>query len=250
MPQIKSFRDLTLIETDSDHTFVIACDSLGAIGSKEADYLKTTANIVGRCTVRVPLLEVVAAGAKPLAIVNTLSVEMEPTGRAILSGIREELAASGFPDIVITGSTEENVPTRETGVGITVIGEAKTTALRLGKARAGDTVYCLGKPRVGYEVLGAVVPDVPLVNKLLEEEWIHEILPVGSRGVLYEAGQLAAGAGGELQLRADEDLDIRKSAGPATSLLLAAEDERAADLRELSGLEVYRVGSIISGASR
>ena len=248
MPQIKSFRDLTLIETDSDHTFVIACDSLGAIGSKEADYLKTTANIVGRCTVRVPLLEVVAAGAKPLAIVNTLSVEMEPTGRAILSGIREELA--GFPDIVITGSTEENVPTRETGVGITVIGEAKTTALRLGKARAGDTVYCLGKPRVGYEVLGAVVPDVPLVNKLLEEEWIHEILPVGSRGVLYEAGQLAAGAGGELQLRADEDLDIRKSAGPATSLLLAAEDERAADLRELSGLEVYRVGSIISGASR
>ena len=44
MPQIKSFRDLTLIETDRSY-LCRACDS-GAIGSKEADYLKTTANIV------------------------------------------------------------------------------------------------------------------------------------------------------------------------------------------------------------
>lgn len=246
MPRVKSFRDLTLIEFDQENILVMACDSLGAIGPKEADRVAASGRIVGRCTVRVPLLEVTAAGAVPLVIFNTLSVEMNPTGKEILQGIHEELAVSGITNIVLNGSTEENVPVVQTGVGITVIGHATAATLRLGKARPGDAVYCLGHPLVGKEVLAAVLPDVPLVRQLLQQEWVHEVLPVGSKGVLYEARQLATAAGGVFQLATDSGLDVHKSAGPATCLLVAAEINKKEQLQALTALTVYQAGTIKS----
>ncbi|NLP37358.1 MAG: hypothetical protein GX357_06875 [Firmicutes bacterium] len=248
MAKVKNCRDLTLIELESENIIVIACDSLGAIGPKEADVVATDGKVVGRCTVRVPLLEVMAAGAVPLAIVNALSVEMDPTGKEILQGIREELAISGLKDVNITGSTEENMQTVQTGVGITVVGQAKASTLRLGKARPGDTVYCIGQPKVGTEVLSGAVPDVPLLKKLLTRDWIHEILPVGSKGVLYEAEQLAATAGCTFHLAADAGLDVHKSAGPATSLLIATEKKAKNRLQELTALDIFKVGIIKSVA--
>ncbi|NLM53150.1 MAG: hypothetical protein GX197_10075 [Firmicutes bacterium] len=246
MPKVKNIRDLTLVELDSENILVIACDSLGAIGSKAADRVATSGKVVGRCTVRVPLLEIMAAGAVPLVIINTLSVEMDPTGKEILQGISQELEVSGLTDVTVTGSTEENMPTVQTGVGITVIGKASAATLRLGRARAGDIVYCVGKPKVGTEVLTGPLPDVPLLEKLLQQAWVHEILPVGSKGVLDEARQLATTAGYDFHLAADPGLDVHKSAGPATSLLVAASTKAKKKLQELTSLDVYQVGTIKS----
>ncbi|NLZ38328.1 MAG: hypothetical protein GX893_01795 [Firmicutes bacterium] len=242
-PKVTSFRDLTLLEM-GEEIIVIACDSLGAIGSKESDLVKASGNIVGRFTVRVPLMEVMAAGAEPLVIVNALSVEMEPSGREIISGIREELTAAGLADIAITGSTEENMLTTQTGVGITVLGQVEKAVLRLGRAEAGNYVYCLGRPKVGNDVLNSTVPDIPLLRRLLAQSWISEILPVGSKGLLYEAKQLAAGAGVKFSLNADLEVDVHCSAGPVTSILVAAKEERMADLARLSDLEVFRLGML------
>ncbi|HHX74887.1 MAG TPA: hypothetical protein GX699_08290 [Firmicutes bacterium] len=243
IPKTTNYRDLTLLELGED-VIVIACDSVGAIGAKKNDFLKTSGRIVGRFTARVPLMEVMAAGAEPLVIVNTLSVEMEPSGKEIISGIKAELTAAGLTDITITGSTEENMPTTQTGAGITVIGRTTTKALRLGRAQAGNLVYCLGRPRVGTEVLNATLPDIPLLRKLLAQEWITEILPVGSKGLLYEAGQLAAGAGAGFTLNAAAGVDVHCSAGPATSLLIATAAERAADLAKLSDLDIFYLGKL------
>ena len=244
MSKVRKCRDLTLVEMNGDNLLVIACDSLGAIGTKEEDYLKTSGSIVGRFTVRVPLMEVMAAGAVPLLIINTLSVEMDPTGKDIIAGIREELTLAGLADLTVTGSTEENMPTRQTGVGITVIGKAAAADLRLGKVQVGDPVYCLGQPRVGSAVLAGVVPDVPLLKKLLAQPWGREILPVGSKGVLYEAGQLASTVQRKFSPAAVAGLDLYKSAGPATSLLVATEGERLAELREIADVAVFPVGTI------
>ncbi len=93
-------------------------------------------------------------------------------------------------------------------------------------------------------MLNATLPDIPLLRKLLAQEWITEILPVGSKGLLYEAGQLAAGAGANFSLHAAAGVDVHCSAGPATSLLVATEGERTADLVVLSALDVYYLGML------
>ncbi|UTW69818.1 hypothetical protein KHA80_02285 [Anaerobacillus sp. HL2] len=76
---ISRYRDLTII-ADGDKKLVIACDSSGAIGPKELDVVKVDANIVGRFISRVVLMEIISVGAKPITLIDTLSVEMNPTG--------------------------------------------------------------------------------------------------------------------------------------------------------------------------
>jgi hypothetical protein len=240
------FRDLTLVPAGEDELLVIACDSLGGIGPKPQDTVKTSAEVVGRYIVRVPLMEVLAAGATPFVVVNTLSVEMEPTGKEILAGIRQEIMESGLAtELVVTGSTEENVPTVQTALGVTVIGKTHKNLLKLGKARAGDVVACIGSPKVGDEVLdGTPVTDILLLRRLLKLPWAREILPVGSKGVLYEANQLAAGANTILELNAHSALDLVKSAGPATCLLVSLDEGKLNLLNMVTPLPVHRVGRL------
>ena len=139
--EIISFRDLTLVPMGPDEVLVIACDSLGGIGTKPHDHVKAPADVLGKYTVRVGLMEVLASGASPLVVVNTLSVEMDPTGIGILKGIQQEIEAAGLPaDIAVTGSTEENMETCQSGLGVTVIGKVAKSALRLGQSLPGDLV--------------------------------------------------------------------------------------------------------------
>ena len=111
-----------------------------------------------------------------MLIINTLSVEMDPTGKDIIAGIREELTAGELADLTVTGSTGGKHASQAGQCRITVIGKAAAADLRLGKVQVGDPVYCLGQPRVGSEVLAGVVPDVPLLKKLLAQPWVQEIL--------------------------------------------------------------------------
>lgn len=243
--KIRQFRDLTLIPLYQDELLVIACDSLGGIGPKQHDMVKVPAETVGQYTVRGPLMEVLAAGARPVTVINTLGVEMMPTGAAIIQGIRKELLLSRLPaDILVTGSTEENVKTCQTALGVTVLGRSSKSELRLGKSLAGDIVACVGKPLVGEEVLLGTPVDTRILYELLALPWLHELLPVGSRGIGYEARALAAGAGLTLTLRLDLQLDLEKSAGPSTCLLVTLPEEYLSALLAVSNLPVFMLGSL------
>lgn len=209
-------------------TIVIACDSLGAIGNKPLDRLHVPGEVTGRMTATVPLMEVLASGATPVAVINTFSVEMDPTGITIAKGIEEAVKEAGLPLSVINGSTEENMVTEQTGLGVTVIGMASPQQLRLGSSRPGDLVYCLGKPLVGEEVLrfAKEAASISAVRRLLTQPGVHEILPVGSKGIHYELQQLAQLAGVRFEmLDSAHTLDLQKSAGPATCLLVSVEGE-------------------------
>lgn len=246
--RITPFRDLTLVPLGLNETLVIACDSLGGIGPKAHDSVKAPADVVGQYTVRVPLMEVLACGASPFVVVNTLSVEMEPTGRGFIKGIMEELKAAGLPaDLVVTGSTEENVVTSQSGLGVTVIGRASTRELRLGRSQAGNLVVCMGEPKVGPEVLDDTnKADSALVKKLLAVPSVRETLPVGSRGVLYEAELLAQCSGNRLVLATSPEIDLQKSAGPATCLLVSVEEDAWIALREVTDLPLFMIGRLAS----
>jgi len=54
---------------------------------------------------------------------------------------------------------------------------------------------------------------------LREQEGIHDILPVGSRGILAEADDLAQSVGCTFLSLPDTKVDLRKSAGPSTTLI-------------------------------
>ncbi|MBS3976093.1 MAG: selenophosphate synthase [Syntrophomonadaceae bacterium] len=223
---IRRIRDLVLIELGLGNCLVIACDSSGAIGPKKGDVIQVPGYLVGRLITRVALMEVMAAGARPVSIVDTLSVEMHPTGAAILRGVFDEAMAAGLnPEQVVTGSTEENIPTHQTAMGLTVIGLAGPGELRLGNALAGDLLICVGLPKVGHEVTldDPMTMDLKILKTLLAVPGVNELLPIGSKGIAYEAGQLAETAGLTINWHKTETLDLTKSAGPATCLIAAVQ---------------------------
>lgn len=243
---VRQVRDLLLFDAGSDTVVVLACDSSGSIGPKPHDVLRWNGAEVGRTVAKVPLMEVVAAGATPFILVNTLAVEMDPTGRDILEGIRAVCSLlPGQP--VITGSDETNMETLATGVGVTVLGAVTRSALRLGRSRAGDRLWVAGLPLGGRDGStpdgGDATAGLGTVLQLVTLDGVREVLPVGSRGIAYEAGQLADTVGLAAILDETVEIDLRRSAGASTCVVVSALPDL--DLgAHISGLPVAAIGQL------
>ncbi|HEY3423409.1 MAG TPA: AIR synthase related protein [Negativicutes bacterium] len=222
---IRKVRDLTLVDLDQGKTMVIACDSCGSVGLKEGDVLKVSPFITGKYTARVAILEVLCTGAEVICLTNTICNEMEPTGKAIIQGIEEELKEAGIGKVVLTGSTEENFSTVATGIGITVIGLVATKDLKVNNIKADALLIALGQPKVGQAVLESKREDIidySIIKQLLQAEEVYEIIPVGSKGILYEMQELARNNQLKLSVNDNIRVDIHKSAGPSTAVIVAA----------------------------
>jgi hypothetical protein len=114
-----------------------------------------------------------------------------------------------------------------TGLGVTVIGTVNKKDLRINKTNAGDRLYCIGIPKVGNEVKlsDPYIADCKLVKQLLGLSHIHDIIPVGSKGIKGEAEQLASCLGLSLRWGKYISIDINKSAGPATCVLVTSPED-------------------------
>lgn len=223
---IAANRDVSFIELNADLYLAIACDSCGGIGEKERDVVCVPPYIVGRFTTRVALMEVLSVGAKPKALTAAICNEPDPTGKEILVGISNELK-NLFPKLPVTISTEKNMPTCQTGLGITIVGLVEKKKLRVNKTKAGDKLYCIGVPKVGNEIS---LDDSQIANSLLIKELndissVHDIIPVGSKGIKGEAEMLASFLGLELNWGKNLPVDIQKTAGPATCVLVTSPRE-------------------------
>ncbi|MFZ5754023.1 MAG: hypothetical protein ACOY3J_07250, partial [Bacillota bacterium] len=130
--------------------------------------------------------------------------------------------------------------------GVVAVGLVPQKDLLLGKAQKEDLVIAFGLPKVGPEV-AAGGPDDPevakpsLVKNLLKWGYVHELLPVGSKGILYECRELAGTAGLVFQLDHKVTLDVKKSAGPATCLLAAVPSETLSLLKNVKWLVPWQV---------
>jgi len=245
----RQVRDLTRIELGNHYSLVIAVDSDGGIGSLPADVIKCSDHTLGRFAIRVPLMEVMASGASPLAAFDMLTLPMQPHGVEIIRGIRAELAEAGLPDdFPLSGSTEDNIPTTLTGIGTLVLGLAKEEDFRPGTSQADDRVLCLGLPKSGPQ--DVVSPeDIEIVSlsqlrQVMMVEGIHDILPVGSRGVLFEAGQMAQLAGLHFQPVNQTAVNLHKSGGPSTCALISCRPESIKNVEKLLNLPVIPVGHL------
>lgn len=228
---------------------VVACDSVGGIGPKSLDRIRVSGEVVGRFTARVVLMEVLSLGAQPFLIVSTLPVEPYPSAARILKGIRSELRrARVMENVPIMCSTEKNIPVRQTGLGLTVLASTSRRELRIGRSKPGDVIVAIGLPHVGSEVIrgekkGRIV-DLEDLLALLNSPTIHEIIPVGSRGILKEAKVVAKDSGLNLRLITSEAINLTKSAGPATVLLCSVCTSDHKDLSLLTNKPLTRIGAL------
>lgn len=242
------YRDLTLIDINFDQTLVVSCDSSGGIGEKENDIVKTTPEVVGYFSTQVALMELLAFGAKPITVVNTLSVEMNNTGKRIIEGIKQALKPLNLStENIVTGSTEENFPVSVTGVGITVIGMINKNEWERPLTKSGMIAVLVGIPRVGDEVLEYEnsIMNISLLLKLKEKSYISEILPVGSKGVLYELEEIAKSNNIDFNLEDNISIDLKKSGGPSTCVIVSMDRSKYKQLKEEFSLPVNKIGEFL-----
>ena len=242
--------DVSILKVPTGHAIVIGSTSSGAVGPKEMDKVKVDGRVLGKFLARVALMDVTATGAFPLILSVTLGVEKEPTGNAILEGIRRETRNLGLdPNQVLMENTEDNFETVQTGAGLTVVGFANENELRLGKTIPGDLIVAIGKPKVGDEVIAAEVrgeiADLKNVIQLSQRKSVHDIAPVGGFGIASEARMMAYGVGRQLKLYEVQGLDLNKSAGPATVILVTINKEKLEDLTTLIPKPINVVGEIL-----
>lgn len=243
----RQVRDLTRIDLGNQFSLIIAVDSDGGIGSLPADVVKCSDYLLGRFAIRVPLMEIIACGALPLAAFDMLTLPMHPHGTEIINGIRAELAEAGLGmDFPLSGSTEDNVPTSMTGIGTVVLGLVKEVDFRPGKSKVGDQVLCLGLPKSGpadvVRLEDREIIKVSELKRVMRVEGIHDVLPVGSRGVLYEARQMATLAHMNFIPVNQSVVDMHKSAGPSTCVLVSCPPEAELKLLKLLELPLTNVG--------
>lgn len=242
--------DVSILKIPTGHAIVAGSTSSGAIGPKCMDQVKVKGIVLGKFLARVALMDVTATGAYPLLLSAALGVEKEPTGHEILEGIRNEATQLGLePNQVLMENTEDNFATVQTGVGLTVIGFANEEQLRLGKTRPRDLLVAIGKPKVGDEVIPAEVrgeiADLRNVTSLSQKKFVHDIMPVGTLGIAHEARMMAFAVGRQLKLNEKTTVDLKKSAGPATVVLVSLDPEKLEELKSLFTKPMEVIGEVI-----
>lgn len=237
------YRDLSIIELP-DTLLVTACDSSGGVGEKPGDELCVPTKYISIFATRVCLFELLACGAEIIGLSNTIVGEMEPTGAALIAGIQEELKRAGIEDLPINGSTEENFKTCMTGFGIFVMGMAKQ--LRISPSMAGDIVICIGKPKFGTALIvegDPEIADYQDLQTLTENPAVNEIVPCGSKGILYEATNLAAIHQCLFQA-VPNDLNVVDSAGPATTIIASIKPFALPELAAIFKAKLTVIGNL------
>lgn len=228
------FRDLTLAPITSEETLVIACDSSAGIGEKKADVVAVDPAITAAYSLRVPLLELMCYGAQPITVIDTIGNELVPTGEKMIAGVRAEMARAKLADVPLNGSTEDNMATITTSIGITVIGRIQNNMMPT-TAAAELTVFQLGVPYVGNEVVAHLdsIFSYETVRQIRQQSAVVDMLPVGSKGVTYELGQMAQTHGLAIHYLVDSEASaLHTSAGPATVVLVAVTKTQAAEVTQ------------------
>lgn len=169
----------------------------------------------------------------------------------MIEEFRRCAAAVGIDPTAVTGSTEDNVATTQTGIGVTVIGVMPDG--KLPRAHDGDVLVRVGTPISAPD--DDVAPGrreivaLEEVRELMASGKVHDCVPVGSHGVAWEAAQLASTAGLRAEFR-DVEVDLAHSGGPSTCLVLACD---RADVEELHGVVAPQrpwevIGRLASGS--
>lgn len=212
-------RDVEIIELPNGNELVIAVDNSGSIGMKSKDDIQVPYDVVSYYNFRVAWMECVSAGATPISIILH-NFSGDNAWPSLIQGVERGVKEVKQENIKITGSTESNFVLEQSAVGLVVIGEREQAPVSQEvflDEPDSFKVSVIGNPLVGDELLqneDAIAPlevfqDLADLKRVL-------LLPVGSKGILYELNQIFNGQ----PLDVDSCLDLEKSSGPATCFII------------------------------
>ncbi|MFP3719052.1 ATP-binding protein [Niallia circulans] len=224
-------RDVQVVPWSQKEELIISADNSGGIGQKEADQLSVPYDIVSYFSFRVAVMECMAAGGVPFSVVLQ-NFCGDDAWASLLAGIYKGIEELGLErEIGITGSTESNFSLRESAIGLTVLG--KRIADSQNATIINGKMAVIGSPLVGEEVIRQEENVVPLaVFFRVAKVDRCRIQPVGSKGILYELGQLKGDLIQEEEVQCS--VDLLKSAGPATCFIVEYEKEVEAEIKRLT----------------
>lgn len=201
---------------------LIATDISASIGELPLDKLAVPYEVVGYYLARVVLMELMSAGGNPIAY--TLGNATTNGFDALHKGIKSLFAELGLV-LPSLSSSETNFELSQSSASITLIGEKVKTY------EVTNKLALAGKPLVGEEVQSGEVLDLVTFKKLLEDPRVDSVVPVGSKGILFEAES-------NYSIKvASEEVDVVKSSGPSTCVIVNYNDESVFDDYELVKLE-------------
>lgn len=226
-----------LIIPYNDQFLVIASDNSGGFGLKEQDVVKVPYDIVAYYSFRVAVMECIAVGAVPVSVIMQNFCGDEAWAE-LKQGIQRGLEELG-QELPISGSTESNMELLQSALGLNVVGVSSNAPLLGEVIPNAMKLAVIGKPLVGNEVMeqSEWVAPLPVFKWLCEQEEIT-VLPVGSKGIANEIKQLVPEMKNE---DIHSDLDLNKSSGPSTCLIIAYPPEMETMIQEKTGTLFHRV---------
>ncbi|WMJ78252.1 MULTISPECIES: selenophosphate synthase [unclassified Sedimentibacter] len=242
---IRQIRDLTVIDFDENRFLGIACDSCGGIGLKEHDVVKVEPKVSAYHTGKVVLAELMSMGFVPLIMADGLAVEMNDTGKQLIEGFNEVISKVKSTKIHLTGSTEENIPTVQTSMGITCIGMCEKSKLKYKKTSKNDICMLIGLPLVGNDVVNNPdkILDIDDFEKLYLCKHIKEMLPIGSRGTGAELADLCEYNNLKIKYSDNICINLKQSGGPSCSCIVTADKQHADEIKNLINKPFNLIGT-------
>lgn len=196
--------------------FVVTTDNSGGIGEKQADLVFAPNDVVSYFAARVALLEQWAANAQvESVIIHNFSGDIAWQG--YVQGVNRILKDVDLERILVTGSSETNMDLLQSAMSVTMIGRC------IKVVKSDITWFIYGQPFVGSEVLNnsKAIADLKKVKLAIDSGFVTSIWPVGSKGIQEEVRILFAND----NLFVHSDVDVEKSAGPCTVVLVGVKKE-------------------------
>lgn len=233
-------RDVQVLSIGEEKV-VIASDNSGSIGLKELDMVKVPYEVVGYYTLRVAMMECICAGAEPKAVILANFCGDE-AWEGLEKGIQKGLKELELSNISISGSTESNFSLIQSAIGLTVLGKRKEhKPLEAIPFQKNTRVAVIGLPLVGNEVIEQEYEVAPLamVKEMCELDEVV-LLPVGSKGILYELNQMFIN---RMFKGSDIDCvpDLYKTSGPSTCFLAAFPDDVTSSVKKIAGCHYHEL---------
>jgi len=195
-----------------DSNTVLTIDNSGCIGEKELDAVFAPNSIVAAFCLRVSVLEQWCAGAMPHQILMA-NFTGDAAWKDYLTGFQSVYDEIGEPLPTVTGSTESNFASLQSGLSVTVVGKKQFPI-------SHDEVqyFIVGQPIVGQQVLERPqsVAKLGELHKCLRKGIIKAIWPCGSKGIAHEVKRF-------IGHEATFNLNGQVSAGPSTAVLVAVD---------------------------
>ena len=135
-----------------------------------------------------------------------------------MNGIRRLFDEIGIALPKITGSTESNMQTLQSGLAVTMIGEPTK------KVPSKDSLnwFTYGKPLVGEQLIAEPekIANMKSIYVAIQQNIVGRIWPVGSKGIAKELQALFG------HTACNCNWDIHTSAGPSTVVLLGIHQDK------------------------